>query len=129
MLQLIDDIVGQPVPDQIRNPEKKRLGLPMNVIFTIGATGVTAVSWMTRTKRAQRRKKILFDRFLGEIDKVYTSFKLNSRSCETELHKLNNSVLDEFKQGTLDEEQYNTLNQRIEDYMKEVQKQIEEENK
>jgi len=96
--------------------------------ITIGAAGVAVVSWMTRTQRARRKKKILFERFLGEVDNVYSDFKLNTRRCETELHKLNNDVLSEFKQGTLDEEHYDTLNRRIEDYMKEVHKRIDEEN-
>lgn len=96
--------------------------------ITIGAAGVAIVSWMTRTQRARRKKKILFERFLGEVDSVHSDFKLNAHRCETELHKLNNDVLSEFKQGTLDEEHYNTLNLRIEDYMKEVRKRIDEEN-
>lgn len=96
--------------------------------ITIGAAGVAIVSWMTRTQRARRKKKILFERFLGEVDSVHSDFKLNAHRCETELHKLNNDVLSEFKQGTLDEEHYNTLNRRIEDYMREVRKRIDEEN-
>ena len=96
--------------------------------ITIGAAGVAIVSWMTRTQRARRKKKILFERFLGEVDSVHSDFKLNAHRCETELHKLNNDVLSEFKQGTLDEEHYNTLNLRIENYMKEVRKRIDKEN-
>lgn len=94
--------------------------------ITMGAAGIALVSWMTRTQRD--RKKILFERLLEEVDSVHSDFKLNAHRCETELHKLNNDVLSEFKQGTLDEEHYNTLNLRIEDYMKEVRKRIDEEN-
>lgn len=96
--------------------------------ITIGAAGVAIVSWMTRTQRARRKKKILFERFLGEVDSVHSDFKLNAHRCETEIHKLNNDVLGEFKQGMLDEEHYNTIIQRIEDYLKEVRKRIDEEN-
>lgn len=96
-------------------------------LITMGAAGIALVSWMTRTQR-DRKKKILFERLLEEVDSVHSDFKLNAHRCETELHKLNNDVLSEFKQGTLDEEHYNTLNLRIEDYMKEVRKRIDEEN-
>lgn len=96
--------------------------------ITMGAAGIALVSWMTRTQRDRKKKKILFERLLEEVDSVHSDFKLNAHRCETELHKLNNDVLSEFKQGTLDEEHYNTLNLRIEDYMKEVRKRIDEEN-
>lgn len=97
-------------------------------LITMGAAGIALVSWMTRTQRDRKKKKILFERLLEEVDSVHSDFKLNAHRCETELHKLNNDVLSEFKQGTLDEEHYNTLNLRIEDYMKEVRKRIDEEN-
>ena len=45
---------------------------------------------------------------------------MNAHRRESDLHKLNSDVLREFKQGLLDEEQYNVLYQRIEDIMKEI---------
>lgn len=96
-------------------------------VLTIGAAGVGIAGWMTRTRRAHKRKKILFERFMAEIDNAYSDFKMNARRVEADLHSLNNEVLDEFKQGTLDEGHYNVLNERIDDYMNEVKEQIEKE--
>ena len=51
---------------------------------------------------------------------------MNAIQCEAELYKLKDEVLDEFKEGMLDEDNHNILEQRIEKYMKEVREQIEE---
>jgi len=37
-------------------------------------------------------------------------------------------ALDEFKEGMIDEEAYNILNKRIDDYMREVQEEVEKGN-
>lgn len=64
---------------------------------------------------------------MDEIDDVYTRFKLNTLRCEAELYKIKDQVLDEFTQGMIDEEKYNTLNTRIDDYMKEIKEKIAKE--
>jgi hypothetical protein len=51
---------------------------------------------------------------------------MNAIECEAEFFKLKDEVLDEFKEGTIDEDKHNTLEQRIEKYLKEVREQIEE---
>ena len=96
-------------------------------IITVVGAGVAVVGWMTRTRSVGRRKKILFERFMGSTDGIYSDFKMNAHRRESDLHKLNSDVLSEFKQGLLDEEQYNVLYKRIEDIMKEINKQKNEE--
>ena len=95
-------------------------------VITVVGAGVAVVSWMNRTRSVGRRKKILFERFMEGIDGIYSDFKMNAHRRESDLHKLNNDVLSEFKQGLLDEEQYNILYQRIEDIMKEINQQKNE---
>ena len=79
---------------------------------------------MVRTRGVRRRKKILFDRLLGEIDEVYKRFKMDTRRCEGELYRLRDHILDEFKQGMIDEENYNVLESRINGYMQEIKDEI-----
>lgn len=69
----------------------------------------------------------MFKKLMDEIDGVYSRFKMNARRCEAELHRLRDELLDEFKQDMINEENYNTLDKRIEDYLKEVKEQIERE--
>lgn len=64
---------------------------------------------------------------MEEVDDVYSRFKMNTRRCETELYKLKDEALDEFKEGMIDEDNYNILGRRIDDYMNEVKEQIEKE--
>ena len=52
---------------------------------------------------------------------------MNAHRRESDLHELNSDVLSEFKQGLLDEEQYNVLYQRIEHIMKEINQQKNQE--
>jgi len=64
---------------------------------------------------------------MDEVDDIYSRFKMNTRRCETELYRLKDDVLDDFKEGMIDEKNYKTLDKRIGDYMKEVKEQIEKE--
>ena len=64
---------------------------------------------------------------MDEVDAVYSRFKMNAVQCEAELFKLKDDVLNEFKEGTINEDKHSVLEQRIEKYMKEVKEQIEEE--
>jgi cytochrome c-type biogenesis protein CcmE len=99
----------------------------ITLLISIGGTAVGVIGWMARTRSTNRRKKILFKKLIEEVDDVYSRFKMNSRRCEGELHRLKDEVLDEFKEGMIDEDNYNVLDRRIDDYLKEVKEQIEKE--
>jgi hypothetical protein len=45
---------------------------------------------------------------------------MNARTCEAELYKYKNQVLEEFKKGMIDENSYDILNTRIEKYLEEI---------
>ena len=66
----------------------------------------------------------MFKKLMDEVDNVYSRFKMNTRRCETELYKLRDQVLGEFKEGMIDEENYNVLDKRINEYMKEIKEEI-----
>jgi len=96
----------------------------IGIVITVGGAIVGVGGWMVRTRGVRRRKKILFDRLLGEIDEVYTRFKMDTRRCEGELYRLRDQILDEFKQGLIDEENYNVLETRINGYMQKIKDEI-----
>jgi hypothetical protein len=61
---------------------------------------------------------------LEDVDDIYSRFKMNALRCQAELYKLREQVLEEFKQGLIDEEKYNFLNKRVDTYLKEVEEKI-----
>jgi len=96
-------------------------------LISIGGAGAGVAGWMARRRSTGRRRKILFKKLMDEVDDIYSRFKMNTRRCETELYRLKDDVLDDFKEGMIDEKNYKTLDKRIGDYMKEVKEQIEKE--
>lgn len=94
------------------------------VIISLVGFAVGGVGWIVRTRGARKRKKILFTKLMEDVDDVYLRFKMNAVRCQTELYRLREQVLDEFKQGLIDEEKYNILNKRVDDYLKEVEEKI-----
>jgi hypothetical protein len=128
----VEVISAPPEPEAPTQPPSGITGITWSIelitgLISIGAAGVGVFGWIAKTRSIRRRKKILFKRSMEEIDDVYSRFKMNARRCETELYRLKDEVLDEFKVGMIDEENYNILIQRIEDCMKEIREQIERE--
>jgi hypothetical protein len=89
-------------------------------IISIGGAGAGLIGWMVRIQRGRTRKKMLFKGLLEGVDDIYTRFKMNARTCEAELYKYKNQVLEEFKQGMIDENSYDILNTRIEKYLEDI---------
>jgi cytochrome c-type biogenesis protein CcmE len=99
----------------------------ITLLISICGTVVGVIGWMARHHGMEKKRKILFKKLMEEIDDVYSRFKMNTRRCEGELQRLKNEVLDEFKEGMIDEDNYNVLDRRIDDYLKEVKEQIDRE--
>ncbi len=91
----------------------------IGVILAI--TGAMIGGLLSRKKR-RRIKKLLDD-----VDKTYESFKMNSRRCEAELYKHRDIVLEQLKKGKINEESYNILDKRIDNYLSEIRERIMEE--
>jgi hypothetical protein len=93
------------------------------VAAIISLCGLTAGAggWIFRSYSARKRHKILFTKLMEDIDDIYTRFKMNTLRCETELYRYKNQVLEDFKQGLIDEEKYNVLDKRIDNYLKEIE--------
>jgi len=98
----------------------------ITMLISIGGAVVGAGGWVVRHHGMEKKRKILFRKLMDEIDGIYSRFKMNSRLCETELLKIRDRVLDEFKEGVIDEDKYKILDKRIDDYMKEIKEQIEQ---
>ena len=94
--------------------------------ISIGAAILGIVGWMTRTRSTRRKSRILFKKMMEEIDDVYTHFKMNARRCEAELLRIKGDIIAGFKEGLIEEEGFHTLDARIDEYIKEVRKEIEE---
>ena len=94
-------------------------------VVTIGAAIVGAAGWYYRTRSTRRRGTILFNRFLSSVDDVYSRFKMNSNRCEAELLRLKEEIFRDFKEGLIEGESFNTLDERIERYLREIREETE----
>lgn len=83
------------------------------------------VGWMARTRSEQRRRIVLFRELMQGVDEVYTRYKMNARTCEAELFRFKDQIIDEFKQSMITEENYNILVSRIEEYLREIKEEFE----
>jgi hypothetical protein len=93
-------------------------------LITIGAAVVGAGSWFIRRRSAERKGRILIMKRLEEVDDIYSRFKMNSIKCEAELIRLKGDILHEFKEGLIDEENFETLDKRIDKYLREIREEI-----
>ena len=64
-----------------------------------------------------RRKRGRVKTLLDDIDNVFFSHKKNARRCEAELYRLKDIVLEDYKNGKINEQSYDVLNERIDDYL------------
>jgi hypothetical protein len=71
-----------------------------------------------------RRKRSKTARYMHEIDEVYHKYKSNSNACESELHKVEREIEDEFNKGHLTEANFSVLTRRIEKYTGDIRKGI-----
>ncbi len=94
-------------------------------VISIAAAVIGSVGWIVRTQNTKKRRKILLKRLIDRIDEVYSHYKMKARECEAELLRLKDEVLTGFKDGVLDEDNFNVLNGRIDDYMREIREEIE----
>jgi len=49
---------------------------------------------------------------------------MNSRQCKAELYKLKDKMKSELRESALDTDKYKILNDRVDDYLKEIQEEI-----
>jgi cytochrome c-type biogenesis protein CcmE len=97
----------------------------ITTFITIGGAAAGVGGWLVRHERMEKKRKVLFTKLMDEVDAVYSRFKMNAVQCEAELYKLKDEALEEYKEGTINEDKYNILEHRVEEYMKEVRKRIE----
>jgi hypothetical protein len=118
--------------EQPEQPTPSSAGVPLSIetiatMITIGGAGIGAIGWMARTRSTSRRKKVLFKRLMDEVDDIFTRFKMNTHRCESELLRIRNDSLDEFKEGMLDEDKHDVLRTKIDGHLREIREQIERE--
>jgi hypothetical protein len=121
-LTKVDDIDSSDVQDSISIDWTLQT---ITGLVTIGAAVVGVFGWMYRKRLMDRRVRILITKRLEEVDDVYSRFKMNSIKCESELIRLKGEILHEFKEGLIDEQNFETLDRRIDEYLKEIREEIQ----
>ena len=69
---------------------------------------------------ANKKKQKYLRKYLHEIDDAYSSYKWKSKRCEAELYRLQDLVEDNLKDGKIDENTFNLLENRIKKYLDEI---------
>jgi len=70
-----------------------------------------------------RRRKAVIKTLLNKIDEIYSSFKMNPQKCEEGLCGLRNTILEDLADGKITQENYDIMDKKIEEYLKELRKQ------
>lgn len=73
---------------------------------------------------AQRKKSTVTTGYFKDIDNAYTTFKMKGYRCEAELYRLRDIITEDFKQGNMDENAFQLLDNRIEKYLSEIRENI-----
>jgi len=74
-----------------------------------------------------RKKKRKFKDYFEKIDYAYANFKLETRRCEGELHRLRDLLENDLQHGKIEESTFGLLNGKIEDYLVKIRQQIVQE--
>jgi hypothetical protein len=71
-----------------------------------------------------KKKKKSVSNYFSNIDDTYSNFKMKSRRCEAELYRLQDMIIEDFKNHKIDESSFALLEQRINNYLQEIRQQI-----
>jgi hypothetical protein len=94
------------------------------VLVTVLGGTIGVARWARNSRIRSTVGKRTFQEYLERMDDVYTQYEMNSRQCEAELYKLRSKVLDDFKQGVVDERKFNVLDKRIDEYVLEIRAEL-----
>jgi len=102
--------------EDIRVEAKESIWAMLEVIIGAVALVVTVIivgaAWFN-----SRRKRDQIKELIDQIDDAFFTFKRNSRRCEAELYRLKDIILEQYKNGTINEANYTILNERVDDYL------------
>jgi len=90
---------------------------PLSIEVLALFIGVFSVICTVTAFAVNRRKRGRVKTLLDDIDDAYFGFKKNARRCEAELYRLRDIVLEDYKNGKINEQSYDVLNERINDYL------------
>jgi hypothetical protein len=107
--------------EDIRVDPEESIWTMLEVILAAVALVVTVIivgaAWFS-----SRRKRDHVKELIDQIDDAFFHFQRNSRRCEAELYRLKDIVLEQYKNGTINEANYTILDERIDDYLNKLSK-------
>jgi hypothetical protein len=102
--------------------EPKESIWPMLEVIIAAVALVVSVIIVGMAWFSSRRKRDHVKELIDQIDDAFFHFKRNSRRCEAELYRLKDIVLEEYKNGTINEANYTILDERIDEYISKLSK-------
>jgi hypothetical protein len=96
----------------------------LGLVGTVLTVALIGTAWV----RSRKRRNVV-KTFLNEISDVFSRFKADPPRCEEELSRLRNTILEGFTGGRISEDNYNVLDKKIDECVKELQRQRDREAK
>ena len=112
-------------PDNIGDSGDIKISIELIAgILSIGGAIVGIITWVSTSQRERKKKKVILNELLGKTDEIYARFKMNAQKCETELIKLKDEVITEFKQGNLEPDSFTFIDNKIDKYINEIREEM-----
>jgi len=86
-------------------------------IITIGGAVTGVCGWALKARGDRRKRAILFTELMQATDDIYDRHRSDPGQCETELLRMKDRAINEFKKNLITEKDYNTLNEKIKEYI------------
>jgi len=91
-------------------------------LLTIGGAVTGVVGWVLKARGERRKRAILFNELMQGTDEVYERLKADARMCESELQRIKDRAINEYKKNLITEKDYHALDERIKGYVRELRK-------
>jgi len=85
-------------------------------ILTIGGAVTGGAGWALKARGDRRKRAILFSELMQATDDAYTRHRSDPHQCETELQRIKDQAINEYKKNLITEKDYHTLNEKIKEH-------------
>ncbi|MFH2110343.1 MAG: hypothetical protein ABIJ47_03670 [Candidatus Bathyarchaeota archaeon] len=108
-------------PQQETQQQPAQTAPPLSIervatIITIGGAVTGGAGWALKARGDRRKRAILFNELMQATDDIYQRHRSDPRQCETELLRMKDRAINEYKKNLITEKDYHTLNQKIKEH-------------
>lgn len=113
----------QEPPPEAQQPPAAQQGTPLSIervatLLTIGGAIAGVGGWVLKARSERRKRTILFNELMQGTDDIYERRRTDAQLCEAELLRIKDRAINEYKKNLITEKDYNTLNEKIKEYIR-----------